>query len=171
MNRRVGFTLIELLVVIAIIGILIGILLPAVQMVRESARRTTCLNNIRQIILGLRNYDSGHGHFPAGWDGGISDFERGWGWMSSTLPFVEQQNIYSQIQKDVNLVDIYHQDKINLSFPGQLCTSSTNSSPTFTLFSSLVTPPRDPEIELGRTHYVGCIGDDVQREDMGDGIT
>lgn len=65
-QRRTGFTLVELLVVIAIIGILISMLLPAVQQVREAARRTQCANQIRQMSLAMLNYESAHSRFPSG---------------------------------------------------------------------------------------------------------
>ena len=71
-NKRSGFTLVELLVVIAIIGILIGMLLPAVQQVREAARRIACGNNMRQLSLAMHNFESANQTFPPG-DGSVSD--------------------------------------------------------------------------------------------------
>ncbi|MFK7769233.1 MAG: DUF1559 domain-containing protein [Mariniblastus sp.] len=95
--RRKGFTLVELLVVIAIIGILIGMLLPAVQQVREAARRVTCANNLRQLTLGMLNYESAHGHFPPGAMTAVDDDagndDDGWGWGALILPFIEQGNL------------------------------------------------------------------------------
>jgi prepilin-type N-terminal cleavage/methylation domain-containing protein len=101
MDRRRGFTLVELLVVIAIIGILVALLLPAIQMARESARRTSCSNNMKQIGLGLQMYHDTFGRFPAGWlardpSGHRADDwlgQPGWGWAAAILPYVEQDAI------------------------------------------------------------------------------
>ncbi|MCH2182749.1 MAG: DUF1559 domain-containing protein [Mariniblastus sp.] len=96
-NRGKGFTLVELLVVIAIIGILIGMLLPAVQMVREAARRTSCSNNIRQLALACHNYEGSFEEFPPGlyqnvdWSSDIKFF--GHTWFSAILPQMEQGNL------------------------------------------------------------------------------
>ena len=91
-SRRRGFTLVELLVVIAIIGILIGMLLPAVQQVREAARRVQCANNLKQSALANLNYESAHGSLPPGTIKleGSSAFGHSH-WMA-TLPFAEQKN-------------------------------------------------------------------------------
>ncbi len=99
-QRRAGFTLVELLVVIAIIGILIGMLLPAVQQVREAARRVTCSNNLRQLTLAMLNYESAHMKFPPGLQNNFDVVPDGYrqgtfSWGTFILPFVEQNNLYS----------------------------------------------------------------------------
>jgi prepilin-type N-terminal cleavage/methylation domain-containing protein len=92
-----GFTLIELLVVIAIIAVLIGLLLPAVQSARESARRTQCTNNLKQLALALANYEDTNGCFPPGFCGQAyaGDFEDAAGHLVPLTQFLEQSGIYN----------------------------------------------------------------------------
>ncbi len=103
--HRAAFTLVELLVVIAIIGILVGLLLPAVQQIREAARRTSCLNNLKQIGLAAQNFESAFKTFPTA--GGAAEeywyestgskhgYESG-GWMFQILPYIEQNSLHDQ---------------------------------------------------------------------------
>ena len=101
--HRPAFTLVELLVVIAIIGILIGMLLPAVQMVREAARRTSCKNNVRQMVLAAHNYESVNKHLPPSYrldPGGTATGNGSWSIHAQLLPYCEQANAYSSIDFD-----------------------------------------------------------------------
>ncbi|MBA4031478.1 MAG: prepilin-type cleavage/methylation domain-containing protein [Planctomyces sp.] len=103
-NRR-GFTLIELLVVIAIIAILIALLLPAVQQAREAARRSQCVNNLKQLGLALHNYHDTHGALPSGWIGvdpatripNAESGASGFAWGAMILPMLDQGPLYNRI--------------------------------------------------------------------------
>jgi prepilin-type N-terminal cleavage/methylation domain-containing protein/prepilin-type processing-associated H-X9-DG protein len=100
-----GFTIVELLVVITIVGILVSLLLPAVQAARTAARRTQCTNNLKQIGLALTNYHDSFGTFPSGYLTGVgpsgADTGPGWGWCSLVLPYMEQGAVWNAIDFSV----------------------------------------------------------------------
>lgn len=142
---RSAFTLVELLVVIAIIGILIGMLLPAVQQVREAARRITCANNLRQMALATLNYESSFMKLPPSWKppvgvefGSNSGDVNGWSAQAQILPYLEQGNLESQI--DFSL-DYRSTPDVNIGgqmvrmpsarIPIYQCPSETNSTTRF----------------------------------------
>ena len=98
MSKRRGFTLVELLVVIAIIGILIALLLPAVQAAREAARRSQCTNNLKQISLGMHNYHDTFKKLPASlYPNGQGSYWQGYSAFTMILPFIEQDTVYQEV--------------------------------------------------------------------------
>jgi prepilin-type N-terminal cleavage/methylation domain-containing protein len=115
MNRsQRGFTLVELLVVIAIIGILVALLLPAIQAAREAARRTECGQNLVQLIVGIHNYEMAYRAYPPGTiekKGPIQNHARGYhhGWITQLLPYLEKRNAYNHID---HRVGVYHKNNL-----------------------------------------------------------
>lgn len=125
-NRRSAFTLIELLVVIAIIGVLIGLLLPAVQKVREAANRLKCQNNLKQVGLALHNYESSQRRFPAcGLYPQAATASDAWSVHAHILPYIEQANLFLQVDFSLaaNVQDPVTRQKI----PIFVCPSEINS--------------------------------------------
>ncbi len=180
--KRRAFTLVELLVVIAIIGILVAMTLPAVQNVRESARRATCLNNMRQLSLATLNFESAQGVLPTGMNG-----PTGWlsrtsrpvtpkpsnsnaglyiGWPVYLLPFIEQQNLYNELQQasgnwDTSFGASLDSDGaliVSKTVPLFICGSDTGGDGRF---NQPYTAPGATSAGLGlhsKSNYVGCMG-------------
>jgi prepilin-type N-terminal cleavage/methylation domain-containing protein/prepilin-type processing-associated H-X9-DG protein len=154
---RRGFTLIELLVVIAIIAVLIGLLVPAVQQVRQAAARIQCTNNLKQIGLGLHNYHDTTNSFPPGYiDGNTdpnstpdNDVGPGWGWAAFLLPYVEEQNVYNQINFSQGIGTGSNAGVSQKSLKIYLCPSDAYQE-NFTVWPT--------SIVVAHSSYVGCNG-------------
>ena len=173
---RRGFTLIELLVVIAIIGILIGLLLPATQAVREASRRMSCGNHLRQIGLATQNYHSAFRRFPSGYvshvtaDGTVPDGVTidpvtwdagpGWGWAAAVMPMIEQTALQDRLRFDQNVWSDANRDAIATTVPTFLCPSVTGGDDPFIVRDAAGNPLRigGAVLRLGRSHYVASHG-------------
>ncbi len=164
--RRNAFTLVELLVVIAIIGILIALLLPAVQAAREAARRMSCTNNLKQIGIALHNYHDTHRTLPIGWLGfdssGNADFLGlpGWAWSTRILPFMEQQALYDGLIDMNQPVTAPANDKARVTVVSNFVCPSDTGGDVFDLKNAV-----DEETEgttvitrVAKSNYLGVFG-------------
>lgn len=122
-TRKNAFTLVEILVALAIIGILIGMLMPAVQQAREAARRITCSNNLRQVGLALQLYHDSHEVLPPGWSGRTVEGDPGWGWASQILPLVEKKEVFDRINFSLAIDDPKHIQVRETVIPVFICPS------------------------------------------------
>lgn len=146
-GRGRGFTLIELLVVVAIIAVLVALLLPAVQQAREAARRTSCKNNLKQIVLALHNYESAHSLFPPGVLGNSGSTAASnllTTWETQILPFVEQASLFQQYNFHVRFDHALNASTVRTMLPAYLCPSQPQSSLVNNLY--------------GPSHYAGNAG-------------
>ncbi|UUO07300.1 DUF1559 domain-containing protein [Blastopirellula sp. J2-11] len=173
-----GFTLVELLVVIAIIGVLIALLLPAVQQAREAARRMSCTNNMKQIGIGLHNHHDTYGKFPPGmltqdpYLPGATTPTRTWNnhgvfWSTFLLPYVEQNALFDLLSEHLNNFDRqapfqwWSHPSGNLAsniVPGYMCPSDTSGD----YF------PGFPEWKHGKSNYVAVAASGYSGQDLGD---
>src|SRR5260370_25086080 len=163
LNRRGAFTLIELLVVIAIIAVLIGLLLPAVQKVREVAARSSCSNNLKQIGLGTVNFESTNGGLPpsrtTGTGAGAPYFPSQHSWTAALLPYIEQTNSFNLYNYKANWNDPVNYQAIRTSLKLFNCPSTAVQPRADTTISSMPSAGDYPAVNAIKCFVgINCFG-------------
>jgi prepilin-type N-terminal cleavage/methylation domain-containing protein len=156
--KRRGFTLVELLVVIAIIGVLVALLLPAVQAAREAARRSSCQNKMRQLAIALHNFHDARGKFPPGAENAVYPKPRmsgattfaGTSWIVYILPYIEQQPLYKRYRFDLSYSSTQNAAVGATIIPGLYCPSGPSPQQ--------YTDPNSVVKGNPTTHYYGVMG-------------
>jgi len=169
-RRLRGFTLVELLVVIAIIGILVALLLPAVQAAREAARRSSCTNNLKQLALSVHNYHDTFRVFPPGflWNSAISDVgerQRTYGWGVMVLPQIEQGSLYDRLDtanRSMRQIFVDANERPLLQVPLDVFRCPSDTGSVYTGGGPGTTSTNDHNVGNGwpvaRANYLGVYG-------------
>jgi prepilin-type N-terminal cleavage/methylation domain-containing protein/prepilin-type processing-associated H-X9-DG protein len=157
--RRLAFTLVELLVVIAVIGVLVALMLPAIQKTRESARKSQCANNLKQIGLGMHAYLVVHGSFPPGYVSRVlpdhDDGGPGWAWGAMLMPYIEETSLHGAINFSASLRSAENATVRLTSVPYFICPSDSMFEPVIDI------PSKSSTLiicQMAAGNYVACAG-------------
>ncbi len=168
-----GFTLVELLIVVAVIGILVALLLPAVQAAREAARRASCSNNLAQLIMAVHHYESTHQLYPPGTvnpTGPILNQLKGYhhGWIGQMMPFLEKEAVYHRIDRDVS---VYHKNNMPvraLHLSRLQCPSNPMGGKGYSNYAALHNDAENPiDVDQNGVFFLNSA---VTQDDVSDGV-